>query len=599
MKPQTATSPALCEVQSSLSGRLWQARPVDTRLAEAISQRFDLPEVAGRVLAGRGVGLEEVAAFLNPSLREFLPDPSSLRDMDRAAERIAAAIISGEATAVFGDYDVDGATSSALLKRFFDAAGGNLVFYIPDRMKEGYGPNAPALKKLADDGISLVITVDCGILSFEPLATAARIGLDVIVVDHHKADPALPDAHAVINPNRLDESGDLGHLAAVGVAYLLVIAVNRVLREAGWYRNGRIEPNLLAWLDIVALGTVCDVVPLTGLNRAFVAQGLKVMAGRENTGLAALSDVGGIQETPNAYHAGFILGPRVNAGGRIGESDLGARLLTTADKLEAKAIAERLNALNLERREIENTVLGEAVTAVESRKGLTGEAGPVIFAAGQGWHPGVIGIVASRLKDRYQRPALVIGIENGIAKGSARSIRGVDIGAAVIEASRRGLLMNGGGHAMAAGLTANEDKLPELETFLAEWLADDVKKAQRGASLQLDGLLALKGANPDLLSKLQMIAPYGVGNPEPRFAIPNVSLIKVDIVGKDHVRCIFAGSDGGRIKAMAFRSAGQPLGEALLTGAGRRFHIAGKLKLDDWGNIPKAEMFLDDAAYAE
>lgn len=413
---------AFLGVSQSLTGRRWIEREADTRLGQAISQRLDLPEIVGRVLAGRGLTPETAPGFLNPSLRAALPDPNILADMEKAAGRIAAAIQAGEEVAVFGDYDVDGATSSALLKRFFEAAGGRLRIYIPDRLAEGYGPNAPALLKLAADGVSLVITVDCGVMAFRPLAAAAEAGLDVIVADHHQAETTLPPSYAVVNPNRLDDDSGLGQLAAVGVVFMLVVAVNRVLREAGWYGADRPEPDLRAWLDLVALGTVCDVVPLTGLNRAFVAQGLKVMAKRRNPGLSALADVARMDATPGTYHAGFLLGPRVNAGGRVGEAGLGARLLSSDTVSNVKEIAAHLDALNAERRAIEAEVEAAALEQVLSEAGVSGNPGPVVFAAGQGWHPGVIGIVAGRLKDRFQRPAVVIAVGDKEAKGSARSI---------------------------------------------------------------------------------------------------------------------------------------------------------------------------------
>lgn len=586
---------ALLGVTRSLTGRTWRLRRADARTAEAIAQRFGLAEAAGRVLAGRGVTVETAHGFLAPSLRDSLPDPSTLKDMDAAAERIAAAIVAGEQVAVFGDYDVDGATSSALLKRFFDAAGGKLRIYIPDRMAEGYGPNATALERLAAEGVSLAITVDCGTLAFEALEAAAAAGLEVVVLDHHKAETALPKAHAVVNPNRLDEDGALGQLAAVGVTFLTVVAVNRALRQSGWYERGRAEPNPLAWLDLVALGTVCDVVPLTGANRALVAQGLKVLAKRGNAGLAALADVARMARAPAVYHLGFLLGPRVNAGGRVGQADLGAKLLTCDDADAARRMAEQLDLFNAERQALEQAVLEQALAAVAGPDGPH----PIVFAAGPGWHPGVIGIVASRLTERYGRPSVVVAVDDsGEAKGSARSIAGVDIGAAIIEAAHRGLIVKGGGHAMAAGLTARAEALGDLHAFLAERLAAKVERARAGRVLELDGTLAVKGCAVALVEALEAAAPFGVGNPGPRFAIAKAELIKADIVGRNHVRCLFGGGDGGRLKAVAFRAAEEDLGQALLRGQGRRFHIAGRLKRDDWGVTPKVEMTLDDAAPA-
>jgi len=584
-------------VERSLTGRLWRRRPVDERLAAHLAQRFGFDDVVGRVLAGRGVTPETAEQFLAPSLRTSLPDPSGFKDMDAAAERIAAAIIDDEQVAVFGDYDVDGATASALLTRFFRAVGGRLRVYIPDRLEEGYGPNGAAMERLAGEGASLVVTVDCGTLAYEPLEAAARAGLEVVVVDHHKAETALPRALAVVNPNRLDESGVCGELAAVGVAFLLIVAVNRALRRAGWYGADRPEPVLTQWLDLVALGTVCDVVPLTGPNRAFVAQGLKVLMRRRNPGLAALGDAAGLSSAPAVYHLGFLLGPRVNAGGRVGEADLGARLLACDDPEAARQMAERLDLYNAERQALEAQVLDAALAQVAA-PGAAPET-PIVFAAGEGWHAGVIGIVASRLTERFGRPSFVMGIDDeGTAKGSVRSIPGVDVGAAIIDAVHVGVAEAGGGHPMAAGFSARSEQLAALEAFLSERLAEKVEAARAGRSLELDGTLAVKGCRVELVESLEAAGPFGIGNPAPRFALPRVELVKADVVGNGHLRAIFAGGDGGRIKAMAFRAAGEPLGEALLHGLGRRFHIAGRLKRDDWGATPKVEMTLEDAAEA-
>lgn len=583
-------------VVRSLGGRAWRLRACDERLAAYLCEAHALDEPVGRVLAGRGIGPEDAADFLSPSLRTSLPDPSVFHDMDVAAKRIAEAIMSGRQMAVFGDYDVDGATSSAVLKRFCDAVGGMLRIYIPDRITEGYGPNIPALSALSQDGVQLVITVDCGTLSFAPLDAAAAMGLEVIVVDHHKAETRLPRAVAVVNPNRLDEDGTYSQLAAVGVTFLLIVAVNRVLRTAGYYKNGRSEPDLMQWLDLVALGTVCDVVPLTGVNRALVAQGLKIMARRRNPGLVALADVARMDSMPGVYHLGFLLGPRVNAGGRVGESGLGARLLTCEDPEQARDIANHLDLLNKERQDLEMAVFNDALAGVLAEN--NGEdPHPVVFAAGEGWHPGVIGIVASRLTERFGRPSVVIGIdEDGLAKGSCRSISGVDIGAAIIEAGHRGLVINGGGHAMAAGLTAEKSRLGDLRDFLTEFIALCVDKAQSGRVLKLDGILALEGCRLELVEALEGLGPFGMGNPTPCFALPSVELVYADRVGKDHVRAIFSGGGGGRLKAIAFRSAETDMGSALLAGQGKRFHVAGRLKRDDWGTTPRVEMTLDDAS---
>ena len=582
------------DVTRSVTGRGWRSRLADDRGALALAQRLEVPEIIGRVLAARGVDLDGGEDFLNPSLRASLPNPSDFRDMDRAAERLKRAITKAEPTVVFGDYDVDGATSSALLKRFFEATGGRLEIYIPDRLSEGYGPNTPALLRLKEAGARLVITTDCGISAHQPLAAAADAGLDVVVVDHHLAEPRLPPACAVVNPNRLDESGAHGQLAAVGVTYLLVIAVNRALRAAGWYGAGRPEPDLLQWLDLVALGTVCDIVPLTGLNRPLVTQGLKVMARRSNIGLAALAEVAGLSERPGAYHLGFVLGPRINAGGRVGRSDLGARLLTTRDTDEAVALAHQLNDLNVERRAIERAVEHAVLAHLAHREA---EPGPLVFATGEGWHPGVIGIVAIRLVDRYRRPAFVVALDGGVGKGSGRSVAGVDIGAAVTAARQAGLLINGGGHPMAAGLTVAAERLDELEHFLGQRISPQAAEAVGANSLGLDGALSVAGATPELLETLARAGPFGAGNPEPRFAVPAARVVRADVVGENHVRCILADSGGGRLKAIAFRSLDGELGPALLNAGGAHLHIAGRLRANNWRGERGVEMHIDDIAH--
>lgn len=584
-------------VERSATGRAWASRLADDRMALAIAQREGLPEIVARVLAGRGVAPEDCAAYLAPSLRSLMPDPYELTDMEKAAKRVAAAIMAGEKVAVFGDYDVDGATSSALLYRFFKAAGSNLRVYIPDRIREGYGPNAPALKRLKDEGADLVITVDCGTMAHKALGIAADYGLPSIVVDHHQAEPSLPPAFALVNPNRMDDTSGLGQLAAVGVTFLFIVALNRALREAGWYAE-REAPDLMQWLDLVALGTVCDVVPLTGLNRAFVAQGLRVMQRRQNKGLTALGEVARMNGTPAPYHCGFLLGPRVNAGGRVGRADLGARLLTTEDAIEARAIADELNAMNIERQAIEAQVLEEATIQVDEKLSArrANTLPPLIVAAGKGWHPGVIGIVASRLKDRYDRPSLVIAFdEKGEGKGSGRSLTGVDLGRAVTAALEGGLLVNGGGHAMAAGLTLREEKLEALEAFLAKRLEDDVNAASEARALKLDGAIAARGATRELYELLQQAGPYGAGNAEPRFAIPSVRVVKADIVGKAHVRVILAGEDGGRLKGIAFRAAESPLGALLMDKGAGLLHVAGRLSADEWQGRRDVQFTIEDA----
>ena len=580
-------------VAHSVTGRFWRARLDDELEALAIAQHLDVSEAIGRVLAARGVTAENGEAFLNPSLRKSLPDPSVLHDMDRAAGRLADAVMADEAVAVFGDYDVDGATSSALLSRFFAAVGVSVRLYIPDRLREGYGPNLPALRRLGDEGARAIVTVDCGTLAFEPLASAAAEGLDIIVVDHHQAEPRLPRAFAVINPNRLDENGALSQLAAVGVAFLLVVAVNRELRNRGWY-DDRPEPDLKQWLDLVALGTVCDVVPLIGVNRPLVRSGLAVMAGRANAGLAALADVAGLSEAPGVYHTAFVFGPRVNAGGRIGKADLGARLLTTNDASEAAALASELDVLNGERREIEALVLEQAKALAQRQD----DWAPLVFVVGADWHPGVIGIVASRLKDALRRPAVVVARDGVVGKGSARSLPGIDIGAAVTAARQAGLLVNGGGHPMAAGFTVAADRIDDLGVFLEQRIGPATAAFNQAASLGIDGALAVGGASTALVDLLERAGPYGSGNPEPRFVIAGARIVRADIVGAEHVRCIVAGGDGARLKGIAFRSRDTPLGRALLGAGGALLHLAGHLRADTWKQRRDVQLQIEDAAPA-
>ena len=593
--PLDAVDDGFLGVERSASGKRWRRRLGDDRAGLGLAQRLQVPELVGRVLAARGVTADGAEDFLNPTLKVLLPDPSRLRDMDRAAERIAAAVMAGERIAVFGDYDVDGATSSALLHRFIEAAGGPAPrIYIPDRMAEGYGPNAPALRALAGEGVRLVVTVDCGTTAHEPLAAAADAGLEIIVVDHHVAEPHLPDAFAVINPNRLDDGSNSGQLAAVGVAFLLVVAVNRRLRHAGWFTAARAAPDLMQWLDLVALGTVCDVVPLTGVNRALVTQGLKIMSRRQNVGLTALLDIAGLDEPPGTYHAGFLVGPRVNAGGRVGEAGLGAEILSTEDPAAAE-MARRLDGYNTERRAIEATVLDQALAQVAD----AADEGPLILAAAADWHPGVIGIVASRLKDRHDRPACVVSLADGIGKGSGRSVPGIDLGAAVIAARQADLLVNGGGHAMAAGFTVRESDLPALREFLTERIAAQCPPGGLVPSLGFDGAVTVGGATLDLVGDLERVGPFGAGNVEPRFAVPSARIVRADVVGRDHVRCVVTDQGGGRLKAIAFRAADTPRGEALLQAAGQPLHIGGRLRRDTWQDREDVQLIVDDVARAD
>ncbi|HEY1385980.1 MAG TPA: single-stranded-DNA-specific exonuclease RecJ [Dongiaceae bacterium] len=582
-------------VAKSLCGRFWLERPGDDRLGLAIAQRCQVPELIGRMLAARGQSLESAPGFLAPRLRDLLTDPSELKDMDRGAERLADAIGRGERIAIFGDYDVDGATSAALLSRFLRAVGATEpLLYVPDRMREGYGPNAPAFQALKAQGAALVITVDCGITSFAVLDEAARIGIDVIIADHHVAEPALPAALAVINPNRLDENSAHRTLAAVGVVYLLVIATNRVLRRRGWFGAPRPEPDLLQWLDLVALGTICDVVALTGLNRALAAQGLKVMGRRSNLGLKTLCDVARVSERVEAYHAAFLLGPRVNAGGRVGRSDLGARLLATDDPVLAGALAQQLDTYNEERRALEAEVQEAAISQADAQAANNPH---LLFLAATGWHPGVIGIVAGRLKERYQRPVCVIALEGGVGKASGRSVAGLHLGQAIIAAREAGLVLKGGGHAMAAGFEVREQMIGALHAFIAARFKDDLDGTPLVPTLLIDGALQARAATPGLIATVEHLAPFGAGNAEPRFVFPAQRVVAADVVGSEHVRCVLTGPDGGRLKAIAFRAAGEELGRALLAGKAAALHIAGRLKLDSWQGTDRVQIQIEDAAF--
>ncbi len=575
------------DVERSILGQPWRWRA----LAADQRERFVPDDLLTQLLLARGCPRDGLEAHKAPSIRGFMPDPSIFRDMDAAAERLADAVVADEQVAVFGDYDVDGATSSALLARLLDALGRAPRVYIPDRLTEGYGPSVAAMERLAAEGATLIVTVDCGAQAFEALAAARA---DVIVVDHHQCATELPRAHAVVNPNRRDETDGAahGHLAAVGVAFLLGAALLRVLRARGHFA-ARAEPKLLELLDLVALGTVADVAQLRGLNRAFVAQGLKVMAQRRNIGLAALADAARLTRAPTATDLGFALGPRINAGGRVGRADLGVRLLTTSDPAEARALAAELDRLNEERRAIEAMVQ-------EAAEALLHQDRAVGVVAGGGWHPGVIGIVAGRLKEKTGRPAIVIALdENGVGKGSGRSITGVDLGAAVLAAREQGLLLAGGGHAMAAGLTIAADQVPAFADWIQAKLAHAVTIAQAGRALLVDSVLAPGGVTAALVETLEAGGPYGSGWPAPRVAVGPVRTIKVDVVGSGHVRAIVAGDDGRSLKAMAFRAADTALGQALLAaGPSRRLWLAGRARIDEWSGRGAAELHLDDAAWA-
>jgi len=585
-------------VTASARGFAWRDRldAAAAKTAVAIAQRHGLPELLGRVLASRGVGLDEVPVALDPSIKALMPDPSSLRDMDKGAARLADAIARGEAIAVFGDYDVDGACSAALVQRFLAAHGQAARIYIPDRMTEGYGPNVEAIEGLVRDGARLILTVDCGTTSLEPLAAARRLGADVVVADHHQAGERLPEVAALINPNRQDDLSGLGHLCAAGVTFMLLVATLRELRRRGSYGPERAPPDLLDLLDLVGLATVCDVVPLKGLNRAYVTKGLQAMRQRRNAGLRALADAAGLAVAPTPYHLGFVLGPRINAGGRIGDAALGARLLATEDATEAARIAQLLDKLNRERKAIEARMLEEAIAhadrLVEADPGV-----PLLLIAGEDWHKGVVGLVASRLTERFQRPACVIAWDGrGRGTGSLRSIDGVDIGAAVRAAVEAGHLEKGGGHAMAAGLTLAQARLDDLLAFLATRLAGATGAARATIGLDIDGALTPLGVTDDLMALIERAGPYGQGNPQPRFAFPAHRVKFAKVVGENHVRCVLEAGDGTRLDAVAFRAADQAVGAALVGSGGMPLHIAGHLRRDTWNGRDKRELVIEDVA---
>lgn len=575
----------------SASGKKWVIRSYSEKNAMALSQRLGLPSVLSQILSARGHTVETAEAFLNPTLRNSLRDPSSLKDMEKAVERIARALEKSEKIAVFGDYDVDGATSSALLYRYFQALGIEITVYIPDRIDEGYGPNNAAFDELKKSGVKLVLTVDCGTTSFEPLQYAHDIGLDTIVIDHHVAEPKLPQTVALINPNRLDEpKTDFNQLAAVGVSFLVLVSLNRHLRLKGFFKQSK-EPNLKTFLDLVALGTVCDVMPLQNLNRAFVTQGLKVLAKRRNLGLKVLGDIGGINDTPSAYHLGFILGPRINAGGRVGQAGLGSALLRTDNSVHATEMAQKLDEYNRLRKDIEQEVLEESLTQAER------QTTPIVLVQGQGWHPGVIGIAAGRLKEKFNRPSLVVSLdEDGIGKGSGRSLPGFDLGSAVHAARQSGLLIAGGGHAMAAGFTVEKDKISAFLHFLCETynkaLPQDLQP-----QLDIDGVVNTRTLTADFLEKIDRLAPFGSGNPTPKFALTGLKIQHVDIVGTDHVRFVASQLDGERLNGIAFRASDSPVGDVLLNHKGRSICIAGSAKLDTWQGRQKIQFTVEDVSF--
>ncbi len=582
-------------VRRSLTGRTWRRRPADEAVVRDHQLRHDLAEPLARALASRGVGPEGAVDFLSPTLKAQFPDPSSFQDMDLAASILVDAVERERPLAVFADYDVDGASSAAQLVRWFRAMGRDLPIYVPDRIIEGYGPSPAAFRRLKDQGAELVITVDCGAAAHDALVAAREMGLDVVVVDHHLMRGEPPPAAALVNPNRPDDTSGQGHLAAAGVTFVLLAALNREARRRGLFTT-KAEPDIRQWLDLAAMGAFCDVTSLTGFNRAIASQGLKVMSGWANPGLKALLDVAKGQGPATSFHAGFILGPRINAGGRIGRSDLGARLLSTDDPREAADLAAELDALNASRKEVEKDVIDQAVAFIENDSNQDPDA-PVLVVSGDGWHPGVVGIAAARLRERYRKPVIVIGVDrpSDTGKGSGRSQPGVNLGRAVQAAFDEGLLLAGGGHAMAAGLTVRPSGIPELRAFLCEQLAAEMIDAAAADAVEIDALVSPGGATRGLWADFQRLAPFGPGNPEPVFAIADARVERPMMLKGGHVRCTLTDASGGRLKAVAWRAGETELGDRIMAG-GAGLHVVGRLKPDDWQGRESVELEIEDAA---
>ena len=583
----------------SVLGYNWRQKPIDERHALTIHQKHGCSQILSRLLAHKNIALEEVEIFLNPTIRALLPDPFTLLDMDIAAAKIISAVKNKGKIVIFGDYDVDGATSSALLKRFLAMIGANAQIYIPDRILEGYGPNAAALLKLKEQGADLLITVDCGTVAFAPLEAAHQAGLEIIVIDHHLGALEKPKAIAIINPNRLDENFADKNLAAVGVCFLLCVAINKLLREENFYEQNKLsEPQLLSLLDLVALGTVCDVVPLIGINRALVAQGLKLLKTRQNIGLRAVCDIANLDEEPNSYHLGFILGPRINAGGRVGEAHLGADLLSNNDEEKVKSIAAKLDSYNKQRKIIEETVLQEAIAQIEKNKIYLNE---IIIAFSPNWHPGVIGIVASRIKELYEKPTIIIAIKDDIGKASCRSIVGIDLGGAIVGARLNGILIDGGGHKMAAGFTIEKNKISALQKFLNEELGNEVARLNQGKSREFADILDITSANLNLAKEINSLEPFGSGNAKPKFMIKDLLIIKSDLIGADksHISCLFSSKNlnlwQGKLKAVAFGAAKNALGDVLMAkNKSETINAIGQININNWMGNENVQLVIED-----
>lgn len=581
----------MADSEKSLGGNLWKLSSCDERMAEAIAQRYDLPPLVARILNVRGIPIDDVPGFMDPRLQNLLPDPFCLKDMEKAALRITEAIVKKQKIAIIGDYDVDGATSSSVLRLFLESVGVEPAIHIPDR-EEGYGPSCRAIDEFSALGIELVITVDCGTTAFDTFEYAAAKNIDVIVLDHHEAEVRLPKVYAVVNPKRLDDDSVdyLKYMAAVGVVFVTIVAVNRELRRQNFYNAQNPEPQLMQWLDLVALGTVCDVVPLKGLNRAFVRQGLKVMSRRGNPGLKSLIDKANITEAPNAFHLGYVLGPRINACGRVGDAALGNRLLCTKDEFQAQLLAEKLGEFNEQRKDIENYVLLKAIEMLEG----TPQTYPVAFVAGDDWHQGVIGIVAGKLKERYNLPAFVMSIEADEVKGSARSIPQVDLGALIIAAKEQGLITKGGGHTMAAGFSLNQDKIDAFRDFVGRYVSEKIGGEAIVPVLDVDAVLDVGGATVEMAENLERLEPFGSGNAEPKLLLRSVRVNKPSVIGSGHVRCFLSSNMGGSLKAIAFRVADNDIGNAMLNSRGDVYDVVGVLRRDTWQGRNSVQFIIED-----
>lgn len=579
------------ENKKSFNENLWVHADVDHRAAEFLSQQCALPYLIAKILTTRGITAQTADSFLNPKLQNLMPDPSCLKDMDTVANQLAEAISRHEKIGIIGDYDVDGATSSAVMRKFLESLGIEVMVHIPDR-EEGYGPSFLAFDKFRAAGIKFVITVDCGTTAFEVLDKMAEEGFQIIVLDHHEAEARLPKIAATVNPKRLDECNDypyLKYMAAVGVVFMTVVAINRELRRRGFYTTHP-QPDLMNLLDLVALGTVCDVVPLAGLNRAYVRQGLKIMAERKNLGLKTLIDTAGINEAPSAYHLGYVIGPRINAGGRVGDPSIGNQLLCTNNPETAQKLADKLNQFNAERKDIESYVLLQAIEILEGSP----QEYPIAFVYGHDWHQGVIGIVAGKLKERYNLPSFVMSVEADEVKGSARSIPGIDLGALVLAAKEKGILTKGGGHIMAAGFSLHEDKLEEFRQFAGEYIQNNLGNSEMTPVLEIDGVINLSGATIDLAEKIKTLEPFGAANPEPKIVIENVTIVRPSIIGSGHVRCYLGADFGKTLKAIAFRCADTMMGKAMLDAQGEKFHVAGRLQKDSWQGRETVQFIIED-----